>query len=81
MGLFNFMWAGLRIVDIREPANPKEVAYFKPGDGCSGHVRYRPETGQIWLSCNASGFYVLELKPEVRAALGLPKRGVSARKR
>lgn len=74
MGLFNFMWAGLRIIDIRDPAKPKEVAYFKPGDGCSGHVRYLPETGQIWLSCGASGFYVLELKPEVRSSLGLPPR-------
>ena len=71
MGLFNFMWAGLRIVDIRNPAKPKEVGYFKPGDGCSGHVRYIPEAGQIWLSCAASGFYVLELKPEIRSSLGL----------
>lgn len=76
MGLFNFMWAGLRIVDIRNPANTQEVAYFKPGDGCSGHVRYLPETGHIWVSCGASGFYVLELKPEVRASLGLPQRGL-----
>ena len=77
MGLFNFMWAGLRIDDIRNPARPQEVAYFKPGDGCSGHVRYVPETGHIWLSCSASGFYVLELKPDVRASLGLPPLGGS----
>lgn len=75
MGLFNFLWAGLRIVDIREPAKPIEVAYFKPGDACGGHVRYLPETGHIWLSCGASGFYVLELKPEVRAALGFRRKG------
>lgn len=74
MGLFNFMWAGLRIFDIRKPAEPREVAYFKPGDACSGHVRYLHETGYIWLSCGATGFYVLELKPEVRTALGLPRR-------
>ena len=74
MGLFNFMWAGLRIIDIRNPAKPNEVAYFKPGDGCSGHARYIPETGQIWLSCAASGFYVLELKPEIRSSLGLSTR-------
>lgn len=70
MGLFNFLWAGLRIVDIRRPSAPKEVAYFKPGDGCGGHVRYVPQTGHIWLACQASGFYVLELRPAVRAALG-----------
>jgi hypothetical protein len=74
MGLFNFMWAGLRIVDIRNPASPTEVAYFKPGDACSGHVRYLPETGHIWLSCGASGFYVLELKPDVRTKLGFRRK-------
>lgn len=73
LGLFNFMWAGLRIADLRDPAKPVEVAYFKPGDGCTGHVRYRPATGHIWVACAASGFHVLALQPEVRAALGLPK--------
>ncbi|MBW8785167.1 MAG: hypothetical protein JF593_11130 [Novosphingobium sp.] len=72
LGLFNFMWGGLRIVDLRDPARPTEVAYFKPGDACTGHVRYLPETGQIWLTCAASGLWVLELKPELRRALGLP---------
>ncbi|MBB5685949.1 LVIVD repeat-containing protein [Sphingobium boeckii] len=81
MGLFNFMWAGLRIVDIRKPATPAEVAYFKPGDACSGHVRYVPATGHIWLACGASGFYVLELKPEVRAALGLPRKASRGNKK
>jgi hypothetical protein len=80
LGLFNYLWAGLRIVDIRNPRQPREVAYFKPGDGCGGHVRYLPATGQIWLACAASGFYVLELKPEVRAALSLPgRRSATAR--
>jgi hypothetical protein len=73
LGLFNFMWAGLRIVDLRDPAKPSEVAYFKPGDACTGHVRYLPKTGQIWLVCGASGFHVLALKPDVRKALGLPR--------
>ncbi len=65
LGLFNFMWAGLRIVDIRDPAKPAEIGYFKPGDVCTGHVRYiaKPggKRGQIWLVCNASGFHVLAL--------------------
>jgi hypothetical protein len=73
LGLFNFMWAGLRIADLRDPARPVEVAYFKPGDACTGHVRYLPDTGQIWFTCAASGFWVIELRPELRAALGLPK--------
>lgn len=72
LGLINFLWAGLRIFDIRKPSMPQEVAYFKPGDGCGGHVRYLPKTGAIWLACAASGFWVLQLTPEVRAAVGLP---------
>ena len=73
LGLFNFMWAGLRVADLRNPRNPVEVAYFKPGDTCMSHVHYDAARGQIWLACNASGFYVLELKPELRAALRLPR--------
>jgi hypothetical protein len=94
------MWhAGLRIVDVRDPAHPNEVAYFNPGrfldpnglDGTSvdpflqvfglrsldqawAHVRYRPETGHIWLATRSGGFWVLELEPQVRAALDLPAR-------
>jgi hypothetical protein len=70
LGLFQFLWAGLRIVDLRNPRDPVEVAYFKPGDACGGHVRYLPQTGQIWLSCGQSGFYVLELDPKIRTRLG-----------
>lgn len=73
LGLFNFLWAGLRIADLKDPAKPVEVAYFKPGDACGGHVRYVPTTGDIWLSCGQSGFYVLQLTPELRAELGLPR--------
>ena len=73
LGLFNFAWGGLRITDLRDPAHPVEVAYFKPGDVCTGHVRYVPKSGQIWVVCNASGFHVLELAPQIRASLGLPR--------
>ena len=31
LGLFPFLAGGLRIVDLRDPSNPTEVAYFKPG--------------------------------------------------
>ena len=61
-GLFNFMWAGLRIADLSDPAAPREVAYFKPGDACTGHVRYRPEQDHVWLVCQSSGFWVLEVE-------------------
>ncbi|MCE7797085.1 hypothetical protein LWE61_11000 [Sphingobium sufflavum] len=72
LGLFPFMYAGLRIADLRNPAKPVEVAYFKPGDACMSHVRYRPETGQIWFACMDSGFWAVDLKPALRASLGLP---------
>ncbi|MDG2003680.1 MAG: hypothetical protein P8J20_10150 [Novosphingobium sp.] len=72
LGLFNFLWAGLRIADLRDPADPVELGYFKPGDACTGHVRYLRESGQIWLTCTASGFWVLQLSPELQAAVGLP---------
>lgn len=75
LGLFGFTFAGLRIADLRNPAVPEEVAYFKPGDPCMSPVRYVPQTGDIWFACNASGFYVIRLKPELRAALGLPGIG------
>ena len=78
LGLINFLWAGLRIFDIRKPASPREVAYFKPGDGCGGHVRYLPKSGEIWLACSASGFWVLKLTPDVRAAVGLSKSAARA---
>jgi hypothetical protein len=45
------------------------VAYFKPGDPCGSHVHYVKQTGEIWFACNASGFYVIKLKPELRASL------------
>ena len=73
LGLFEFTWAGLRIADLHDPKSPVEVAYFKPGDACMSHVQYLPKTGQVWFVCSASGFYVIELKPELRSSLGLPK--------
>lgn len=72
LGLFNFMWSGLRIADLRNPKNPVEVAYFKPGDACTGHVRYLLDSGDIWFTCAASGFYVIQLTPQLRASLGFP---------
>jgi hypothetical protein len=43
-------------------------------DQAWAHVRYRPESGQIWLTTASGGFWVLELEPQVRQALGLPAR-------
>ncbi len=79
--------AGLRIFDVRNPARPREVAYFNPGmfaplagsqsgalDQAWAHSRYVRETGHIWLTTSTGGFWVLELQPQVRKALDLPAR-------
>jgi hypothetical protein len=73
LGLFPFVFAGLRIADLRKPEKPVEIAYFKPGDLCGSRVRYVAETGHIWFACGSSGFYVIELKPELRKQFNLPK--------
>lgn len=59
IGIINFLWAALRIFDISDPANVHAVAYFEPGNGCGGHVRDLPKTGDIWVACQSSGFWVL----------------------
>lgn len=69
LGLFNFEAAGLRIADLRDPRDPKEIAYFRPGDSCTGHVRYFRDTDQMWVTCQSSGLWILQLAPEVRAML------------
>ena len=40
-----------------------------------------PKTARIWFACTYSGFYVIDLKPELRGTLGLPRlptKGVRA---
>lgn len=69
LGLFSMTGAGYRIADLRDPAHPVEIAYFRPGPGCSGFSRYVERTGHIWMSCGAAGFYVLELTAPLKAAL------------
>ena len=46
-------------------------------DQAWSHSRYRPETGHLWLTTRTGGFWVLELEPQVRHALGLPERPTS----
>jgi hypothetical protein len=95
LGLFGSTAAGLRIVDLRNPKHPREVAYYKPGgnptaqlqpagvhfgaalfanmnflDACGSRNWFVKETGHIWFVCQANGFFVAELSPEVREYLG-----------
>jgi hypothetical protein len=66
------MWnAGMRVVDVRNPEEPREVAYFNPAmipgrlDQAWGHVRYVAETGHIWFSTATGGFWVVQLQGQV----------------
>jgi hypothetical protein len=82
------MWnAGLRVFDVRKPANPTEVAYFNPGDvdrsenttldKAWGHVRFVPETGHIWFATEDGGFWVVRIEGKVRRYLGLDRKNVA----
>jgi hypothetical protein len=77
------MWnAGIRIFDVRNPAEPTEVAYFNPADVAGpgqaplldhvwGHVHYDASTGDIWFASASGGFYVVRLEDQVRRQLHL----------
>ena len=64
---------GLRIFDLRNGDKPKEVAYFNDGNGHvhSGVFHYNDKSGIIYTS-GSQAVNVLELQPQIIAALGLP---------
>jgi hypothetical protein len=77
--------AGVRVFDVRDPKDPVEAAYFNPGqysaadgsttlDRALSHAHYVASTGHVWLLTTTGGFWVLELEPQVRKALGLPRK-------
>jgi len=79
------MWdAGLRVFDVRDPVRPREVAYFNPADVGApgapvldhawGHIRYVAATGEIWFASADGGFWVVQIEPDTRAALGLDEK-------
>lgn len=63
--------SGLRVFDIRDPHNPREIAYFNAPvqdrlvlEGSSYAMSapaFVPERGEIWYSDGFSGFYVVRL--------------------
>lgn len=88
-----FILSGLRLVDIQDPYNPKEIAYYNgppqqstPGAPTSidpvssfamSKAAFVPERGEIWYTDGNSSFYALRLTNGV-APLLLPKSGPSS---
>jgi hypothetical protein len=75
LAFYTWYGSGLRVFDIRDPANPKEVAYYNPpvGEGAqrtsdwsSSYPRYDRRTGLIWFGSRVNGFNVVELAPHLR---------------
>jgi hypothetical protein len=96
---YTYYSGGLRVFDVRDPAHPKEVAYYQPpatpgtkfpalspatpdrgsevSDLTTSVVRYRPETGEVWVVSVNAGFQVLQLTgvtAEQRATLEVLRR-------
>ena len=58
---------GLRIIDIGDPANPKERGYFipKPGDGMAAPLTndvFKDDRGLLWVTDKERGLDVIEYK-------------------
>ena len=65
--------AGVRVLDIRDPSRPVEVAHFIPaGDALTNNVEV-DERGYVYIVDRAGlGLHVLELSGAARAVAGLP---------
>jgi hypothetical protein len=71
----SFILSGLRVFDIRNPEEPKEIAYFnqpapitfplKSGAYAMSAPAFAPERNEIWYSDGNSGFYSVRLTNDV----------------
>ena len=98
---YTYYTGGMRVFDVRDPAHPKEVAYFhspatpktkfpsltpfspdanpEVTDLTTSVVRFRPETGEIWVVSVNSGFQVLRFTGELASQrAGLRVRRIKA---
>jgi hypothetical protein len=69
----SFILSGLRVFDIRDPLNPKEIAYFNQpstttsaaqgpqGAYAMSQPAFDTARHQIWYSDGNSGFYVVQV--------------------
>jgi hypothetical protein len=64
-GMFNFMGSGIRIVDLKDPTSPREVAYYHPGVPDRTRGPFAPTAGAarqapISDSCVSHDYFVQE---------------------
>ena len=62
--------SGMRVMDIRDPYHPKELAYYNPGTnsmlGTVARPVIRAEKGEIWFTgAGGAGFFVVKFAPGV----------------
>jgi hypothetical protein len=67
----NFGSAGLRIFDIRQPASPREIAYFNHGSPVHAGVGYFDAARGLIYASGGNGLWVLQIEPQVRKHLAL----------
>jgi hypothetical protein len=67
LAVCSFWESGIRVFDIRNPWQPREIAYFNPADSDMAPAlsRILPEKRQIWVALMFSGFYVLDFTNSV----------------
>jgi hypothetical protein len=84
----SFIMSGLRVFDIRNPAKPREIAYFnnplvagesmyptKAGAFAMSAPAYDEATGDIWYTDGNSGFYVVRLTGVTKFAKSIENPG------